>query len=194
MGENKAELLIAGEPLVYRVVHRLEPVVDELLVIGPEALQPLVPQARVVSDVMPGMGPLGGLFTALKTTSCDHIFLAACDMPFVEPGLVRVMLAMAKDNAEADAVVLQDGARAQPLHVVYSTKCLSSVERALASDNHSMRALLADLLVVVVDTAIMSQEDPRGLSAFNANTPADWEYALHLANDPVDIATTSDDL
>ncbi|HEU5347023.1 MAG TPA: molybdenum cofactor guanylyltransferase [Ktedonobacterales bacterium] len=191
MGENKAAMVIAGETLLHRLVRRLSTAVDEVLVIGPETLMPLISPsaARIVPDIVPMIGPLGGLYTALKATVCDRVFLMACDMPFVQPGLVRAMLALAganpiaKANPIAEAVVIPDGQRAQPLHAVYTKDSLPAIEQALAADDHSLRALLAHLSVVPVSAEIISREDPHGISTFNVNTPADWQRALLLARE-----------
>jgi len=180
MGANKAEMIFAGEPLLQRVLRRLSSAVEDVVVIGPQTLAPVVPLTRVISDLLPAVGPLGGLYTALKATSSARVFLLACDMPFVQPGLVRTMLAVSEGNASADAVVLQVGQRSQPLHAVYQCACLPAIEKALASDDHSMQSLLAQLSTMIVDPEIVSREDPHGISAFNVNTPANWEHALLL--------------
>lgn len=180
MGANKAEMMFEGEPLLARGARRLAPAVDEVVVIGPQSLAPLVPDARVVEDALPSIGPLGGLYTALTTTTSARIFLVACDMPFVSPGLVRAMLALAETREDADAVVLNANGRMQPLHVVYARGCLPAIERALTTNDHSLHTLLAQLAVVAIDTETVRREDPDGLSAFNVNTPGDWRLALRL--------------
>ncbi|HEU4782725.1 MAG TPA: molybdenum cofactor guanylyltransferase [Ktedonobacterales bacterium] len=183
MGENKAEMVFGGEPLLARVARRLSLAVDELLVIGPQSLAPLAPRARVVEDALPALGPLGGLYTALTVGTAStsaHIFLVACDMPFISLGLVRAMLAFAGTRGDADVVALEANGRVQPLHAVYSRACLPAVERALEARDHSLHALLAQLAVVAIDAEIVRREDPEGLSAFNVNTPEDWQQALRL--------------
>ncbi len=180
MGANKAEMIFAGEPLLHRVLRRLSSAVDDVVVIGPQTLVSVVPLARVISDLMPAVGPLGGLYTALKATSCARVFLLACDMPFAQPGLVRAMLALSEANTSTEAVVLQAGQRVQPLHAVYQRTCLPTIEKAFESDDHSMQSLLAQLSTMCVEPEIVSREDPRGISSFNVNTPANWEHALHL--------------
>jgi molybdopterin-guanine dinucleotide biosynthesis protein A len=181
MGENKAAMIFAGEPLLRRAVGRLAATVDETLVIGPQTLQPLVPDVRVVPDLVPGVGPLGGLYTALRSTTAARVFLVACDMPFIQPGLVRAMLAVSVANQDIEAVILGDQGRIQPLHAVYTRACLPAVERTLASDNHSMRSLLSRLSVLTMDAETVRREDPRAISTINVNTPDDWQAALHLA-------------
>jgi molybdopterin-guanine dinucleotide biosynthesis protein A len=180
MGEDKATMMFGGEPLLARVARRLSSGVDELLVIGPQSLARLAPHARVVEDMPPAIGPLGGLYTALTATKSAHIFLVACDMPFVCPGLVQAMLAFAETRDDADVVTLNANGRAQPLHAVYSRGCLPTVERALQATDHSLHALFVDLAVVAIDLETVRREDPDGLSAFNVNTPDDWRHALQL--------------
>jgi len=180
MGENKAAMMFGDEPLLTRVAHRLSPAVDELLVIGPQSLAPLAPHARVVEDALPAIGPLGGLYTALTATAGACVFLVACDMPFVSPGLVRAMLAFAETHCDVDVVALEANGRVQPLHAVYARGCLPAVERALKENDHSLHSLLAQLAVVTIDTDTVRREDPDGLSAFNVNTPDDWQRALCL--------------
>ena len=181
MGEDKATMIFAGEPLLRRAVARLSPAVDETLVIGPGTLQPLVPDGRVVPDLVSGIGPLGGLYTALRSTAAARVFLVACDMPFIQPGLVRAMLAASAAHRDAEVVTLGNGARVQPLHAVYTRACLPAVERALSSDDHSLRTLLARLSILTMDAETVRREDPRDISTMNVNTPTDWQVALHLA-------------
>lgn len=193
MGESKAAMMFGDEPLLARVARRLSSGVDELVVIGPQSLVPLAPSARVVEDALPEIGPLGGLYTALTATRSARIFLVACDMPFVCPGLVQAMLALAETRDDADVVTLNANGRVQPLHAVYSHGCLPAVERALNTKDHSLHALLAQLTVVTLDIETVRREDPDGLSAFNMNTPDDWRHALRLEDSADQPNQTTDD-
>jgi molybdopterin-guanine dinucleotide biosynthesis protein A len=181
MGASKAELLFIGEPLLRRVVDRLSEAVDDVVVIGPPTLQPLVPDVLVWSDVTSPVGPLGGLYTALKKAPCERLFLVACDMPLLQPNLVRAMLAVAEAHPASDAVALQSSGRMEPLHAVYSRSCLAAVEEALASGQRAMHLLLERLSVVTMSREVVAREDPLGVSTLNVNTPADWRHALQLA-------------
>ena len=187
MGANKAVMDFAGEPLLQRVFRRLVAGLGatngEMIVIGPKTLKPVVPQAHIIGDIVPAAGPLGGLYTALKTTTADRIFLMACDMPLLQPGLVRAMCEYANANPASDVIVLPQGDHPQPLHTIYARSCLPVVERALASQDHSMHALLAQLTVVAIPPDVAHREDPHGFSSFNVNTPTHWREALRLAAD-----------
>jgi molybdopterin-guanine dinucleotide biosynthesis protein A len=184
MGADKAALLIEGEPLLRRVVGRLRPALPAVLVVGPPELAPLVPGVRVVPDTRPGMGPLAGLEAALAAIETPRAFVVACDMPFVAPALIRAMADYAAANApDADAVVLRSGEDVEPLHSVYSTARLPVVTELLDAGTRSLHDLLARLRVAEFPTAEATRLDPSGLSAFNANTPSEWERALEHVTD-----------
>jgi molybdopterin-guanine dinucleotide biosynthesis protein A len=181
MGADKAALLIEGEPLLRRVVGRLRLAFPAVLVVGPSELAPFVPGVRIVPDTRPGMGPLAGLEAALAATQTQYAFVVACDMPFVAPSLVRAMADYAAATAaDIDVLVLRSGTGVEPLHAVYRATCLPVVTELFNAGTRSLHDLLARLRVAEFPPGEAVRLDPSGLSAFNANTPAEWERALAL--------------
>jgi molybdopterin-guanine dinucleotide biosynthesis protein A len=92
MGQDKAALAIGGQPLLARVVARLQMVTPQVRVIGAVERAALVPGVPVVPDLRPGCGPLGGIYTALRTTSAPYVLVVGCDMPFLNAALLRHLL------------------------------------------------------------------------------------------------------
>jgi molybdopterin-guanine dinucleotide biosynthesis protein A len=185
MGSDKAALLLAGRPLIAHVVERMRRALASVIVIGPASLAALQPDAPVIPDAQPGLGPLGGLATALEAARADWIFLVACDMPFIQPALVRHMAALALAAPDAEAVAIRAPGGLEPLHAAYRRDIAPQVARALTSPRPSMRGLLEGLRVIEVAPEDIASLDPRHLSTFNANTPDDWRRALQLAADGV---------
>lgn len=181
MGQDKASLLIGGEPLLRRVVGRMRQALPEVLVVGPQQLELLVPGVRVVPDLEAEGGPLGGLITALQMVDTRWIFVVGCDMPFVEPVLLMAMIAQAAARDDCDAVVLQSDHGAEPLHAAYSRACLPRALAQLARGDRSMHRFLGGLRVYALGPDEASLYDPQGLSSFNANDPLEWTRALTLA-------------
>lgn len=177
MGSDKAALMLAGEPLVRRVAGRLRQALGTVVVVGPEALQSLVPGVPVLRDDLPGAGPLGALATALRAVAVERIFLAGCDMPFVAPDLVRTMAQLAAETSEVDVVLLRSPTGPHYLHAVYARTCLPTVERLLAGGERSLRTLADSVRVCDVPAEVVARFDPQDHSAFNANTPEEWEWA-----------------
>lgn len=185
MGEPKAALWIAGEPLLRRITTRLLLAMEQVLVIGPPDLSQLVPGLPVLVDLHRGIGPLAGIEAALCATNTELIFVVACDMPFINPELVKAMLRFAVDHSEADVVALSGGSplmeRYNPLHAVYRKSCLPEVTRRIESGHYALFQLLAQLRVQEFPQTMVEECDPSGLSTLNANSPLEWKQALALA-------------
>lgn len=182
MGASKASLLIGDEPLVRRVVGRLQVAFADVFVVGAPDLQELVPSVAVMQDRRPGQGPLAGLETALEAMSTPRAFVVACDMPFVSPALAHHMAELAARTPDMDAVALRTAHGPEPLHTVYAASCLPLVRAQLDRDERSLQRLLERLHVREVSDGDVRLFDAAGLSAFNANTPDEWRRALALAD------------
>jgi molybdopterin-guanine dinucleotide biosynthesis protein A len=181
MGSDKAALELAGRPLLARTVARLRQALPQVIVIGHSDLATLDPGAPIIPDAQPGLGPLGGLATALRAIDTPWLFLAACDMPFIQPALVRHIATLALESSDVDAIAIRASGGWEPLHAAYHHRVAPAVARALTAPHPSMRGLLDTLSVRAVASDDLSRLDPRRLSTFNANTPDEWERALLLA-------------
>ena len=131
MGQNKALIPFLGQPLIQRVIDRVKPVADELLIITnhPDEYQffgiPAIP------DLIPGIGALGGLYTAFSVAKYQIVAVVACDMAFVNPILL---------SAERDFMLLRgsDGVVPHPetgfetFHSVFARDiCASAVKASI---------------------------------------------------------------
>src|SRR5512147_3127982 len=89
MGEDKALKSFLGRPLIQRVIERLSPIADEMVVTTnrPDDYQFL--GLRLTPDLKPGRGALGGLYTAVASASHSLVAVVACDMPFASPALLE---------------------------------------------------------------------------------------------------------
>jgi molybdopterin-guanine dinucleotide biosynthesis protein A len=179
MGQDKAALAIGGQPLLARVVARLQMVTPQVRVIGAVERAALVPGVPVVPDLRPGCGPLGGIYTALRTTSAPYVLVVGCDMPFLNAALLRHLLDVVADY---DAAVVRYGEWTEQLHAVYGQPCLPIIERLIAAGSLQVAQVFAHVRTRYVDAAEAAQFDPAGLSTMNVNTAAEWQRALALLN------------
>ena len=122
MGRDKRFLTVGGTSLFQRILTLLEQIFPETIVVLAEPLESLeVRGGRVVYDVIPNAGSLGGLYTGLMAASHVRIFAVACDMPFLNSDVIRFM---ASFDTTADIVVAKLESGFQPLHALYSRSCL----------------------------------------------------------------------
>lgn len=182
MGENKALKSFLGRPMIQRVVERLAPVADELLVTTnqPDAFTfldlPLFP------DLKPGRGPLGGLYTALASARNASVAVVACDMPFASAPLLVAATGILVE-AGADVVIAETAEGFEPLHAVYRREsCLRAVESAIRADKWRMISWFPQVKVRRLTIDEVEQYDPDGLAFWNVNTPAEFAEAERRAS------------
>ena len=80
-------------------------------------------------DDSPGDGPLGGLATGLRRTEGWGLTVAG-DMPFLSAAACQYLIDMSDSGCDAIVPILNG--QAQPLHALYSSRCLPAVENSLA--------------------------------------------------------------
>lgn len=176
-GRNKALEEFQGERLIDRQVRILRPLFPELLVItnAPDPYFHL--DSTIVRDVIPGKGPLGGIYTGLLFAHGESVFVTACDMPFVQPTVIRYMVQLAGDY---DVVIPQKEAGLEPLHAIYNSRCLPHIKRAINRGELQVVRFFKAVKVRRLTLEEIGKLDPAGHTFFNINTPDDMGRAREL--------------
>jgi molybdopterin-guanine dinucleotide biosynthesis protein A len=128
-------------------------------------------------DDIPDAGSLGGVYTALNHLPHDRVLVVACDMPLLNPALLRYMSSLPTD---ADALVprwtdTEGKPHIETLHAIYSRRCIEPIRLRIETGRLKAQALLDDLSVRYLDENEMRRYDPRLDSFCNVNTPQEWE-------------------
>jgi molybdopterin-guanine dinucleotide biosynthesis protein A len=167
-GADKVVARVGATVLIERVVDTLAPLFHEVILIGHrrEGLEGY----HVVEDLVPGSGPLGGIYTALSVAKTPRCFVFAGDMPNLSQALIRHMMRLEGDH---DALVPMWSRGKEPLHAIYQRRVMPVVESML--QRGSLRTL--DLLdnvdtVLVPEEVIRALGDPEVVFA-NVNTEQD---------------------
>ncbi len=211
MGRDKSFLEFDGKPLISRVIEQAGKVCAETIIVANDVELYRQFGLRVVSDVFPHKGSLGGLYSGLLAAQDENVLALACDMPFLNPDLIRYMISI---KSEYDVVIprarglsghtprssserkprvdtipprpdqmLAKEADLHPLHAIYSKRCLPIIAERLRVDDLRLISILPDVKTRIVEVAEIDRFDPKHISFFNANTPADFEIAQRLMTD-----------
>lgn len=189
MGKDKALVLFLGYPLIERVLARVKPLADEILITTnqPQGFQYL--GLPLVADRIGGRGALGGLFTALSAARNPLAAVVACDMPFVNPDILVAASDLLNEN-KIDAVIPMTAQGAEPFHAVYRVQtCLPAIEAALHKNQWRVDAWFPAIQARFLSSEEILRFDPLGLAFININTNEDLvqaerlaqEYDLHLS-------------
>ena len=167
-GRDKAFAAVEGEPIAVRAVRIFRSLFAQVLVSTnrPERFAGL--DVQTVTDQFPGCGPLAGIHAALLASRYPHVFVAACDMPGLDPDVIRFLLGRV---GSAEAVVPCWDGDVEPLHAVYAVGALREIEAHLRAGQNAVRDVLRRLRVDYVSEAEMRAVRGAARSLTNVNTP-----------------------
>jgi molybdopterin-guanine dinucleotide biosynthesis protein A len=183
MGEDKALKPFLGRPLIQHVIDRVSSIADELIVTTNHPAEYEFLKLRLVPDLKPGRGALGGLYTAIASATFPLVAVVACDMPFASPiffeGARRLMV-----EEEADVVIAKTEEGYEPLHALYRREtCLSAIESAIDADQWKVISWFPKVKVRTLMADEVKSFDPSGLCFWNLNTPEEFVEAEKRASE-----------
>jgi molybdopterin-guanine dinucleotide biosynthesis protein A len=184
LGREKHLEKLAGKSLIERVMSQLSSLSSEILLVISQKQARISsqsythPEAKTVVDFYPGRGSLGGIYTGLVYSKTMQNLVVACDMPFLNPALLRYMISC---SPGFDVVIPRIGDNIEPLHAIYSKNCVRPIEEQLKRDNLKIAAFFDSVKVRYIEKKEIERFDPEHLSFFNVNTAADLEKAGRLA-------------
>ncbi len=178
MGQDKALLDFGGMPLIEHLLTRLGSLATETLITTNHPAGYRYLGVRLVPDLIPGRGALGGLYTALHAASQPLVAIVACDMPFASRALLTACRALLATRPEYAAAIPSSERGLEPLHAVYRRAiCLPPVKAALDAGEWKAIAWHAQAQIHVLTAEETARHDPEGLAFANVNTPAELEWA-----------------
>lgn len=166
MGRDKALLPYRGRPLILHVAAEVAQIAGSVAIVGgPASYRDL--GLTYITDKYPGLGPVGGIATALATRSAEWNVIAACDMPGLKAQFLQGLQSHVRANL--DAVVPQtDDGQVHPLCAIYNLSVLPVFEAAAQGQFLKLTDLLPRLRVLFVPTGDSN-------SCLNLNTPGEWK-------------------
>ncbi|NWF74923.1 MAG: molybdenum cofactor guanylyltransferase [Nitrospirae bacterium] len=179
MGEDKRSLVVGEQTLLERGLGVLRSIFHEVLVVIAQDSPPLDVNARVLRDLVSDCGSLGGVYTGLTLATTPHIFVVACDMPFLDQ---TVITQITSRRATADIVMARLAARLHPMHALYGKGCLTVMRQMILARQLKIQELVAhsSLRVQYITEADLLTIDPSWRSFHNVNTPAELVAARAL--------------
>jgi molybdopterin-guanine dinucleotide biosynthesis protein A len=180
MGQDKAFLPVGGLTVIERVIQRVAGLSDDVVIVTntPDRYRYL--GQRLVSDVYPDTGALGGIYTGIHTARHPYCLVVACDMPFLNTNLLSYLITLTPDS---DVVIPVVKEFPETMHALYGKGCLGPIEVRLQARALKIIGFFDDVRVRYVQREEVARFDPAFRSFMNMNTPADWQTVQHLASE-----------
>ena len=181
-GTPKGLLTGGGRRILDRVIDAVQAVTGErpLVIANASDAPSWRPDLETLPDVRPGLGTLGGIYTAVTATG-GPVLCVAWDMPFVPEALLRA-LSDRMTTGSYDAVLPESSGRRglEPLCAIYGPACAPAIARRLDQGDLMAISFHPDVRVGIVPLAEVRRFGEPDELFFNVNTPDDLARAEAL--------------
>ena len=176
-GKNKGRLRLGERTFLDHLLDTLRPFVSEMFLVtrDPSLFAPQT-GVSVVRDRYEVRSSLTGIQAGLYHCRTPYAFVAACDIPLLQQGMVELLLQECSEGVDV-AVPMSKG-YFEPLCAVYSRDCLPAIEDLLEQGRLKIINLFDRVRVKQVGEDSLRKADPELLSFINVNTQEDYERAL----------------
>ena len=154
MGEDKAAIVVDGQPLLARTAALAAPFCDAVHVSVRTAADADALRRRwpLIEDATDGQGPLAGVLAALRARPDADWLVLACDLPRLDHATLEALLEAAASAADAPAIAMaseRDGTP-EPMCAVWRAGMAPRIAARLAEDRRCARRCLIDAGVPTV--------------------------------------------
>lgn len=169
LGRDKAALPVAGEPLLARVVGLARAFCPVVAVVGRDP-SPLVHEVPWFLDALPGLGPMGGIITALERFA-EPCLVLSCDLPQLDAGTLHALVAAWLEKPTHAVITtfqqIETGF-VESLVAIYEPEAAPVLRQA---NDEGCRKLSRAIPAALRHVILYSTADSRPF--FNVNTPED---------------------
>lgn len=153
-GRDKGLVMLGGQPLIKRVIDRLAPQVDQLLINANRNSDSYIRLGPpVIGDLRSDFpGPLAGIDAGLARVAHGLLAIVPCDSPFLPDNLIaRLHAALLEQDAEI--AVARAGGELQPVFALLRAELREALVRFMAADDRRIAAWFRQHKLAVVDFA-----------------------------------------
>jgi len=172
-GQEKYFFTFDGRTFIERITESLSCITDEIILVARDPAQCSrflhLSNVRCITDIRKGIGPIGGLHAGARAAQGDLIFVAACDMPCVNPAVVAHLFD--RIGTYDAAIPCWNREMYEPLHAVYRKSALLSYLEC--HESLSLRAMVRNLNALYVPVEELRTFDPSLTTFSNINRPGD---------------------
>ncbi|MGC9022471.1 MAG: molybdenum cofactor guanylyltransferase [Dissulfurimicrobium sp.] len=141
-GDNKALARWLGGNVIDAVISAARIVSDEIFIVSNDTGSYKYLGLPIIKDAVVNTGPIGGILGALKSANGNRVFITACDMPLLNPGLIEWMWCI---ETWAPVVIPKTPGRIEPLHAIYHRSLIPLIEHSIRHNRLGLQKFLTNI-------------------------------------------------
>lgn len=176
-GKDKGLCTLAGRQMIDYPLQALKGICSDIIISSNDSRYKDLGY-KVVSDDIKNIGPIGGIYSALKESKTDDNIIVSCDMPFVSTELLKYII----DNKEKSLIASAfEGQFVEPLCSYYNKSIIPHIEELIEAKKFKLRILLekANYKKIIINENLSFHKDHLFL---NINTQHEYNRAESIIN------------
>lgn len=165
MKTDKGLVNFNGRPLILNILAVVQTITDKVILIANDNRYTEL-GFQCYSDIYPGNGPMGGIYTGLTHSETKKNIVLSCDMPFMTAEFLTALIKNAGD--EEILVPVHDGIT-EPLAAVYDSVCKSKIQQNIIEGKLKMREYLREQKTRLIELKEIYSGEEKIFT--NINTP-----------------------
>jgi molybdenum cofactor guanylyltransferase len=149
MGKDKGLVELDGKPMIVHVINAIQSLVGQINISTNNNYEYSRFGYPILEDVFPLAGPISGLYSCLYHSKNDYVLIVACDMPYINEGLIEYLISESDDSS--DIIVPSHLGFIEPLCAIYNKRILSLVKQRILSHNRRMLDLLSQCKTKIIN-------------------------------------------
>lgn len=173
MRKDKALLKLGGITFLDKTIECTSQLFRDVYIVGRDHGDPRVKDS--FPDIIDGIGPLGGIYTALRRTNQEYNFFIGVDYPFARPDSIACLAKFLDHRYGGLIPITPDGPH--PLFAFYSKRCIPAIEKCLDEGRYEIRCIARSIQILFLDLFnTIGRDSFEGLkeSFLNINSERDY--------------------
>jgi len=169
MGRDKGLMDWNGKAMIQYVIEAVSPLVSNVLLI---TKNPLYKRFGLESfpDLIPGLGPAGGIYTALHASKSEANMILSCDIPLITTPTLQIL----KDRHKSFEITLAaTGNVPEPLIGIYNKSCFTKWNALIAQKKTAVHQMIRQFNTQIIDMTTIAGFNRNEFT--NINTPQELE-------------------
>ena len=147
--KTKAFLKFNGDTFIHRTLLAVADYEEKIISCNDfKAYKDFKNEALLVSDSFKEIGPIGGIYSALKKSSFSHALIVACDMPFLNKDILNYL---GNYDFKEDALIPIVNGKIEPLCGIYKKSSVKIIENMIKDKDYKLMNLLKNLNTKYLD-------------------------------------------
>ncbi len=176
-GKSKAFIQLNDTSFLNLIVSTIDQLFNEIIIVTnkPQEYCDMKNNYSIITDKIKGIGPLGGIYSALYHCSSEAIFVVPCDMPYLNKKVIEQEIEC-YNKSDCDALIPRMDSFIEPLHAIYKKSTFNILQSLInETEDYSIRNFLKLIHVQYME---MEDNEPNRQAFTNINTHEDFERII----------------